>query len=103
MVSKTDCGEDAALGFTVTNSDSEGRYSIEKTVIGDPHLPCLLIHTKFNVAPEWQGRLQLYVLCAPHLQIGGWHNNALVQQARGRTFLLAYRGDAFLALTATFR
>jgi len=60
-----------------------------------------LIHTKFNVAPEWQGRLQLYVLCAPHLQIGGWHNNALVQRARGRTFLLAYRGDAYLALMAT--
>ncbi len=101
MVSKTECRESAALGFTVTNSDPEGRYSIEKTIIGDPHLPCLLIHTKFNVAPEWQGRLQLYVLCAPHLQIGGWHNNALVQRARGRTFLLAYRGDAYLTLMAT--
>ncbi len=101
MVSQTECRESAALGYTVTNSDAEGRYSIEKTIIGDPHLPCLLIHTKFNVAEEWQGRLQLYVLCAPHLQIGGYHNNALVQYARGRTFLYAYRGDAYLALIAT--
>ena len=101
MVSKTECRESAALGFTVTNSDAEGRYSIEKTIIGDPHLPCLLIHTKFNVAAEWQGRLQLYVLCAPHLQIGGEHNNALVQHARGRTFLLAYRGDAYMTIAAT--
>ena len=45
--------------------------------------------------------MQLYVLCAPHLQIGGWHNNALVQHVRGRSFLFAYRGDAYLALVAT--
>jgi len=101
MISKTECRESAALGYTVTNSDAQGRYSIEKNIIGDPHLPCLLIHTKFNVAQEWQGRLQLYVLCAPHLQIGGWHNNAQVQLVRGRTFFLAYRGDAYLTLTAT--
>jgi glucoamylase len=99
-VSTTECRESAALGYTVTNSDPQGRYSIEKTIIGDPHLPCLLIHTKFNVAKEWQGRLQLYVLCAPHLQIGGYHNNAQVIHARGRTYLLAYRGDAYLALAA---
>ena len=101
MISKTECRESAALGYTVTNSDAQGRYSIEKTIIGDPHLPCLLIHTKFNVVEEWQGRLQLYVLCAPHLQIGGWHNNAEVLHVRGRTYLLAYRGDAYLAIIAT--
>ncbi|MFZ0706358.1 MAG: glycoside hydrolase family 15 protein [Candidatus Korobacteraceae bacterium] len=101
MISKTECRESAALGYTVTNSDAQGRYSIEKTIIGDPHLPCLLIHTKFNMVEEWQGRLQLYVLCAPHLQIGGWHNNAEVLHVRGRTYLLAYRGDAYLAIIAT--
>jgi glucoamylase len=54
-----------ALGFKITNTDPDGRYSIEKQIISDPHLNCLLIHTKFNPAPEWQGRLHLYVLCAP--------------------------------------
>ncbi len=70
------CMGNAALGVNITNADPEGRYSIEKQIISDPHLSCLLVHTKFNVAPEWQGRLHLYVLCAPHLKIGGWHNNA---------------------------
>ncbi len=83
----------------VTNADREGRYSIEKQIITDPHLSCLLVHTKFNVAPEWQGRLYLYMLCAPHLQIGGWHNNGEVSEARGRRFLMAYRGDIYLAIS----
>lgn len=91
----------AGLGCKLTNYDREGRYSIEKQIIGDPHLSCLLVHTKFNVMPEWQGRLHLYVLCAPHLNIGGWHNNAVVMHARGRQALAAYRDDKFLCLAAT--
>ena len=103
MTTKTECPGCDDLGFRIVNSDPEGRYSIEKTIIGDPHLPCLLIHTKFNVAPEWQGRLHLYVLCAPHLNIGGWHNNGEVMQARGRRLLLAYKEDTYLAVAATVR
>jgi len=89
------------LGFKVTNYDREGRYSIEKQIIGDPHLSCLLVHTKFNVVPEWRGKLQLYVLCAPHLDIGGWHNNGMVVHARGRQALAAYRNDKHLTIAAT--
>ncbi len=91
----------AALGVKITNRDPEGRYVIEKEIIGDPHLTCVLVHTKFDVAPEWRGRLRLYFICAPHIQIGGWHNNGEVATARGRKFLMAYRGDVFLAIAAT--
>ena len=93
----------AALGVKITNSDPEGRYSIEKQIITDPHLSTLLVHTKFNVAPQWQGRLHLYMLLAPHLQIGGWHNNGEVAEARGRRFLLAYRGDVYLGISCVPR
>ena len=92
-----------ALGFKITNKDPDGRYTIEKQIIGDPHLNCLLIHTRFNVAPAWQGRLHLYVLCAPHLEIGGWHNNAEVIQAKGRYFLHAYRNNRHIALAPNTR
>src|ERR1700677_2916660 len=34
------------LGFHIVNSDPEGRYSISKQIITDPHLPCLLQRTK---------------------------------------------------------
>jgi len=100
MRTQLSCLETEALGFEVTNRDAEGRYSIEKQIIGDPHLSCLLIHTRFNIAPEWQGRLHLYVLCAPHLQIGGMHNNGEVVEARGRRFLMAYRDNVYLAIAA---
>ena len=100
MKTQLSCLETEALGFEVTNCDAEGRYSIEKQIIGDPHLSCLLIHTRFNIAPEWQGRLHLYVLCAPHLQIGGMHNNGEVVEARGRRFLMAYRDNVYLAIAA---
>jgi glucoamylase len=101
MTTQLDCLGSAALGFKVTNSDPEGKYSIEKTVIGDPHLPCLLVRTRFNVAEEWRGRLHLYVLCAPHLQIGGWHNNAAVLDTHNHRFLMAHRDNVYLAVMAT--
>ena len=101
MTSDVETVGPAGLGFKITNCDREGRYTIEKQIIGDPHLSCLLIHTKFNVAPEWQGRLHLYVLCAPHLEIGGWHNNGIVLRKRGQRVLVAYRDNTYLTLAAT--
>ncbi|MGA2905466.1 MAG: glycoside hydrolase family 15 protein [Candidatus Korobacteraceae bacterium] len=97
-VSKIELLDPDALGFKITNTDPAGRYTIEKQIIGDPHLNCLLIHTRFNVAPEWQGRLHLYMICAPHLEIGGWHNNGLCVSARGRRFFLAYRDSVYMAI-----
>ena len=97
-ISRTELLDSDALGFRIINADPDGRYTIEKQIIGDPHLNCLLIHTRFDVVPEWQGRLQLYVICAPHLEIGGWHNHAEVVEAKGRRFLLAYRDNVHMAL-----
>ena len=43
----------------------------------------------------------MYVLCAPHLEIGGWHNNGEVLRWDGRTVLVAYKGTTWLAIGAT--
>ena len=99
MHSSIDCMGSAALGVRITSSDPDGRYSIEKQIITDPHLSCLKVHTKFVVAPEWLGRLQLYALCAPHLQIGGYHNNGFVWEIRGRKLMGAYRENVYIAIT----
>ena len=56
MQTQIDCVQTAALGFKVTNSDPEGRYTIEKQIIGDPHSSCLLVHTRFNVAAGVAGQ-----------------------------------------------
>jgi glucoamylase len=46
-------------------------------------------------------RLRLYVLCAPHLELGGWGNNAQVVEVMGRRLLAAEKGGTWLALGAT--
>jgi len=90
-----------ALGYRVTNADPEGRYSISKDVITDPHLPCVLQRTRLIGDPQFLSRLQLYALCAPHLEGGGRGNNAYVVEAAGRQILAAEKGGTWLALAAT--
>jgi glucoamylase len=95
------CVSDAALGFDVVNLEKEGRYRVRKTIIGDPYQNCLLIHVRLEAPPEFVSKLRMYVLCAPHLEIGGWHNNGYVLHAGSRKFLAANRGNTWLALAAT--
>ena len=90
-----------ALGFRVTNTDREGRYRIIKEIIGDPHQPCVLMHTRLDANPALSGRLRLFALCAPHLEGGGWSNTGEVVTLAGRTLLTAHKGGTWLALGAS--
>ena len=90
-----------ALGYRVTNSDPEGRYALHKEVIGDPHLPCVLQHTWLSGELEFLKSLQLYALCAPHLDVGGKGNNGYVIRIAGREILVAEKNDTWLALGAS--
>lgn len=101
FISQVDCIAEAALGFEVVNQEKEGRYSIQKTILGDPHQNCLLIRTRLEAPLELLSKLRMHVLCAPHLEIGGWHNNGVVLEVRGRQFLAAYRGPTWLVIGAT--
>ncbi|MGE5189842.1 MAG: glycoside hydrolase family 15 protein [Gemmatimonadota bacterium] len=88
------------LGYRITNADPEGRYSIVKEVISDPHLPCLLVKTTLRGDDPFLERLRLYALCAPHLGMGGWGNNACVTEIAGRMILAAEKDGLWLALAA---
>jgi glucoamylase len=90
-----------ALGYHVTNSDPDGSYSIHKDIIADPHLPCVLQHTKLEGEEELLSELGLYALCAPHLGGGGMNNSAYVVEVAGRKILAAEKGGYWLALGAT--
>ncbi|MFN2568657.1 MAG: glycoside hydrolase family 15 protein, partial [Candidatus Dormibacteria bacterium] len=88
------------LGYRITNSDRDGRYGLVQDVIADPRLPCVLQHTTLTGDPEFVSRLKLYVLCAPHLEVGGWGNNAYALRIAGRRILAAEKGGTWLALAA---
>ncbi len=92
---------DHVLGYRCTNSDPAGRYAIVKEIIADPHLACVLQHTKLTGDESFLSRLRLYALCAPHLEVGGWGNNGTVARVAGRTVLTAERKGTWLALAAT--
>ncbi len=101
FVSHVDCVSEAALGFEVTNREKEGRYSIHKTILGDPHQNCLLVRARLDAPVGLLPKLRMYVLCAPHLEIGGWHNNGEVLQVRGNKLLTAHKGNTWLVIGAT--
>lgn len=100
MVTVTERLSARGLGYRVVSSDPEGRYSIRKEVIAAPHLPCLLVHTIFALRPEYAERLRLFAIAAPHLDVGGWGNNAYVHSQTGRTVLMAERNGYWMAMGA---
>src|SRR5690348_5449343 len=101
FVSEIDCLSEAALGFQVTKRELEGRYTIYKTIVGDPHQNCLLMRVRLEAPPELLPKLRMYVLCAPHLENGGWHNNDYVLRVGRRKYLSAQKGNTWLGSTAT--
>lgn len=94
---------DNSLGFRVVSEDSEGRYRIEKEVITAPHAACVLVKTKFVPLKTDASKLKLFVLLAPHLDIGGWDNCGNVAHELDREILTAHKNDHWLALGCTAR
>src|ERR1022692_899068 len=90
-----------ALGYRYTNADPDGRYTIVKEIITDPHLGCILQHTRLTGDEAFISKLHFYALCAPHLQVGGWGNNGYVIEVAGRKVLMAQKKGIWLALGGT--
>ncbi len=101
LKSKLEQLADHCLGYRCTNSDPGGQYAIVKEIITDPHLACVLQHTKLTGDESYLSKLKLYALCAPHLEVAGWGNNGSVARVAGRTILIAERKGTWLALAAT--
>ena len=93
--------DDHALGYRLINTDPDKRYRIVKEIIADPHLPCVLVHTRLEGDAALLSKLRLYVLLAPHLEGRGGGNSALKQKVAGRDLLTAHRGEMHLALGAS--
>lgn len=90
--------EAEALGYRITSSDPGGRYQLIKEIISDPYQSCVLVHTRLVVSDEWQDKLQIYALLAPHLEVGGWGNSAMKMEVAGRQILTAWKNHTYLAL-----
>jgi glucoamylase len=89
------------LGYRVVNEDPARRYRVLKEIIADPHQPSVLVHTTLEASEPLASSLRMFVLCAPHLEVGGWHNNGQVVTAAGHAVLVAHKGNVWLALGAS--
>jgi glucoamylase len=89
-----------ALGVRYINRDPEGRYSLTKEIISDPHRPVVLMHVRLEGHAELLPRLKVYALLAPHLDDGGANNTARALDVAGHKVLLAWNGPWSLAMGA---
>ena len=84
----------------VTNCDPEGRYTLTKEFISDPHAPVVLMRVRLDGDAELLPKLKIFVLLAPHLEVGGAGNSARTLDIAGRRVFLVWKGATSLAMTA---
>jgi glucoamylase len=91
----------AALAVRYVNRDREGRYTLTKEMICDPHHGVVLQHVRLEGREDLVPRLKVYALLAPHLSGGGAGNSARVLDLAGHNVLLAWKNQWSLAMTAS--
>jgi len=89
-----------ALAVRVVASDLDGRYTVTKEFISNPHYPAVLMNVKITGDEEVISRLKCYALLAPHLNGGGAGNSARSLDVAGKRCLLAWKGNTSLAMGA---
>jgi len=87
-----------ALAVRVTASDRNGRYTVTKEFISDPHHPVVLMNVKITGDEAVLSRLKCYALLAPHLNGGGEGNSARSIEVAGQRAILAWKDHTSLAL-----
>ena len=83
-----------------TNRDPEGRYTLTKEIICDPHHSVILQHVQLEGDADLLPRLKVYALLAPHLDGGGAGNSARAVDIAGHKALLAWKNEWSLAMGA---
>ena len=83
------------------NRDPDGRYSLTKEIICDPHHGVVLTRVRLEAREDLLPRLKLYALLAPHLDGGGAGNSARAMDMAGHRVLLAWKNEWSLVMTAS--
>ncbi|MBX6359183.1 MAG: glucan 1,4-alpha-glucosidase [Acidobacterium ailaaui] len=89
-----------SLAVRVRNRDIEGRYSITKEIINDPHYPVVLTRVRMEGDASLLRRLKVYALLSPHIEGGGMGNSARVADVAGSRVLIAWKNHTSLVLAA---
>ncbi len=90
-----------ALGVRYTNRDPDGRYTLIKEIICDPHHSVVLTRVRLEGHEDLLPRLKVYALLAPHLSGGGAGNTGRALDLAGHKMLLAWKDPWSLAMGAS--
>ncbi|MGA7884838.1 MAG: glycoside hydrolase family 15 protein [Acidobacteriaceae bacterium] len=99
LIHEFDYIDQGAQAVVVRNRDPEGRYTIVRRMISDPHYPVVLVHVRVEGEESFVSRLRLYALLAPHLEVGGMGNSARVADVAGKRVVIAWKDAMSLAMT----
>jgi glucoamylase len=89
-----------ALGVRLIGRDPQGRYTLTKEIIADPHQSTILVHVRIDGDEDFVRRLKVYALLAPHLEVGGAGNSGRIVDVGGKRILLAWKDNRSLAMAA---
>ena len=78
----------------------EGKYTVTKEFISNPHHPTVLVRVSLSGDEAVLSKLKCYALLSPHLEGGGAGNSARSVDIAGKRCLLAWKGDSSLAMSA---
>jgi glucoamylase len=101
LISTFEYIHEETLGIRYVNCDPEGRYSLTKEIICDPHHAVVLQRVRLEGIPDLIRRLKVFALLAPHLDGGGAGNSARAVDIAGHKALLAWKNQWSLAMGAS--
>ncbi|HVU67173.1 MAG TPA: hypothetical protein VHD63_08595, partial [Ktedonobacteraceae bacterium] len=78
-----------SLAWTVTNTATNGKYRIVKTIYTDPARNSLIQHVTFTALSGTLASYLLYVLYNPTMHNNGMNNNSSTQTYNGTTMLVS--------------
>ena len=87
-----------SLAVRVKASELNGRYTVTKEFLSDPHYPVVLMNVRIEGDEAVLRRLKCYVLLAPHLEGGGANNNGRSIDMAGQRCVVAWKGKTALAM-----
>jgi len=93
--------DSSAPAVRVVAKDLDGRYTVTKEFISEPHHAVVLMNVKITGDEDVLSRLKCYALLAPHLNGGGAGNSARSIDVAGKRCLLAWKGETSLAFGAS--
>ena len=89
-----------APAVRVIGREPEGRYTVTKEFVADPHHSVVIMHVTVAGDEALLSRMKCYALLAPHLNGGGAGNSARSLQVAGKRVLLAWKDGVSLAMGA---